>query len=172
MRFLTLCAFWVHLALEFHLSVQSVNVSDTSEEMIAHADCLNSTFRCECNIVPCVRKCCPSGQYVINNTCEDTKAEWDVYESCASRPLHKYLACPNGTERVLLTMCDDFSVVDGFLLWPLINTSFSIEDFCVDYIDAKGIIQALVCITTEQQKMKIFSPGTSYSFAFLFLYRR
>lgn len=166
MHVLTQYAFWIPLALELHFSVQSVNVSDVTEEvMVDHTECLNSTFHCDCVRAPCIRKCCPSGQYVNNNTCEDTATEWDVYESCASRPIHKYLTCKNGTERVLLTMCDDFSVADGYLLWPLINMSFSLDDFCVDYIDARGIIQALVCIQTEQEIMKIFSPGIFFLLA-------
>lgn len=164
MHVLTQYAFWIPIALELHFSVQSVNVSDTTEEvMLSNSECLNNTFRCDCDAAPCVRKCCPSGQYVFNDTCEDTATEWDVKQSCASRPIHKYLRC-NGSERVLLTMCDDFSVVDGYLYWPLINATFSIDEFCVDFIDSKGGVQALVCIKAEQQATKIFSPGIYFFF--------
>lgn len=76
-------------------------------------------------------------------------AERDVYDSCALRPVYKYVASQNG---IPPTMYDDISVVDGFLLWQ--HMIFSMDDFCVDYID-EGIIQALVYIKMEQQKKKI-----------------
>lgn len=160
MRVLSRCVFWLVFACALQSSKQ-MNVSDTSEEatFVEREECMNNTFRCECSIAPCVRKCCPPGQYVVNSSCEDTSTEWDVTDSCASQATHEYLTCENGTERLLLNMCDNFSVTDGFLIWPLINSSFSMREFCVDFIDSRDI-QALICITSDQQRPKMLSTGT------------
>lgn len=102
-----------------------------------------------CEVHPCLRKCCPTGQFLMNRTCRETEDEFDFSELGVDpgAPIQdEVVTCGEGQTRFMLDSTDEFFVdEENNLVWPLINSSVSYMFYCIDMIDDIGAPKALMC---------------------------
>lgn len=108
---------------------------------------------CVCNIKACIRKCCPTGQYIADSsqTCTDTDADFRVDAiTAADITTYSIITGKCNTPSVLLdpenSTEDSFSITaNGSLLWT--DTEIiQLQEYCVDYVRSTNTVKALVCV--------------------------
>lgn len=108
---------------------------------------------CVCNIKACIRKCCPTGQYIADSsqTCTDTNADFSVDAiTAADITTYSIITGKCNTPSILLdpenSTEDSFSITtNGSLLWTDMEV-IELSMYCVDYVRNTDTVKALVCV--------------------------
>lgn len=125
----------------------------------------DTMFGCVCNLRSCIRKCCPSGQFLYNRSCE---ANNKTFGSVGGSLISGY-SIINGNEclkksRLLLDPREEHQVFhlrpDGGLEVPSHKDSYGYLDYCVDYIQEEDVVKALVCVE-DPSAAQYYWIGTS-----------
>lgn len=113
------------------------------------------TMGCVCNVKPCIKKCCPVGQYMTSDKeCVETQKDFATeLAEFTSADINTYaiINVPCNTKSLVVNPQDkDEKVVieaNGLLLWGETATESEeeIDTYCVDYIENTDYVRVLVC---------------------------
>lgn len=165
--FVVLLSFGVAFASNYPCEVEfSVDITDgtRSENDVITKDGVSYDLKnyfeyegkvmgCVCNLRACIRKCCPSGQYIADSsqTCVNTDTEFRVGTiAAADITTYSIITGKCNTPSVLLdpenSTEDSFSITaNGSLAWTDMEI-IKLAEYCVDYVRSTDTIKALVCI--------------------------
>lgn len=125
--------------------------------------------KCVCGYSPCIRKCCPLGKFLSNKSCIPTEMPFLIPEK--RKPnlhtfgvIHGY-SCHPKLRRLLLDPRDNFTedefvlLDDGRLYVPFGKDYYSVNSYCVDYIEDEEEVTALICSFDKNDPEKYYSIG-------------
>lgn len=119
-----------------------------------------------CEMGPCLRKCCPKGQYLFNKTCEETHLEFD-FSSLGVDPATPVqdgvVQCQENEGRFLLeSPYDEFYIEGNNLEWPARNITATFSHYCVDMIENITAPKALFCYAETVQQLLVSNSSGNY----------
>ncbi|XP_018327205.1 G-protein coupled receptor Mth isoform X3 [Agrilus planipennis] len=110
---------------------------------------------CICNATKCVRKCCPWGEYMSNKKCIVSTRLFRLpkYSKVKLNNSTTHIivgnVCPKEKTRILMPSSsepsDIFVEEDGSL--NVFGDVYTLNDYCIDFIDTVLEISALVCVS-------------------------
>lgn len=115
----------------------------------------NQIIGCICNVITCIRKCCPEKSSFVNNSCKQNGEEYldlifynqseRVEPEDISFNIVYSMTCPENYD--LYPINESFIELDGRLYSQENKRYFSLDLYCVDYFDGK--MGSLVCLTKD-----------------------
>lgn len=124
-----------------------------------------------CEVGPCLRKCCPKGEFLINRLCKKTEIEVDfsaIGVSPEARIHDGVVQCSESEARFLLEKSDNFYInTDNQLVFPHMNLTIAYTHYCVEMIENFTDPQALICYGAQEDEARTHNSAGKLCLTFI-----